>query len=659
MYRKHVVLGCAGLAGALFVVGCSSSDGDETGTPELHVQILAPDSVPSDDAIGPALEDALDIELTLTSASGDDYWTQLSADLAAGTGADLFEVNRNQLRQYIDQGLILDLSEYMDDELAPYYSNANEESLAAGQFDGHDYAIVQQPTLNYHSYWIRKDWLDNLDLDMPETVDDFAEVLEAFTLEDPDGNGKADTYGLGGGDSGIMWRPLWAAFGSGGVSSYGETGGSFYEEDGRVVNSLQDPDTVDALRYIQELVQNGYVDPDFLTIDESRAHERALQGTVGVIETDWPKMTKPEFVEQYQEVQPDAEWVQVGPLAGPAGEGAYPRDLSSVRMEAVPASLADDEDQLNALFDLINYVSEGDGQRLVSFGIEDEHYTLENDQVVATDLMAEEGGYFFLYQLAGRSDEEYLGVKFPDQTDEIAFAADQPVLQLYDSLVAPPEDYRAADAGRFIQDESHPVRRQWEVTRRVLGVPGRAGRPVRLQRLRRQWRRTAERCDVRKLTAGGWHPAPPGASSRSRAGHISPGEHRGGHHPQRRLPGQQMERIPGEQRPRAPVATPGHGEVDEHGGCAVIGTDRIQQRPVRQRQDRLIPGCGLQQRAGARGDLYRRVNAHPTTGTPTHPWWSIRRTRQWPPAPRAPTAHTLQLSVGTSEYRHDHDGSGT
>ena len=60
-----------------------------------------------------------------------------------------------------------------------------------------------------------------------------------------------------------------------------------------------------------------------------------------------------------------------------------------------------------------------------------------------------------------------------------------------------------------------------------------------------------------------------------------------------------MERIPGEQRARPPVLTPGQGEVDEHGGCAVGGTDRIQQRPVRQRQHRLAPGCGLQQRAGS------------------------------------------------------------
>lgn len=452
MSRRVIALGCSVLAGALVLAGCSDSGEGDAGPAELRVHILAPDSVPSDDPIGPALEDAVNIELELTSASGDDYWTQLSADLAAGAAPDLFEVNRNQLRQYIEQGLVLDLSKYMDNELATYYGNANEESLAAGQFDGQDYAIVQQPTFNYRSYWVRKDWLDSLGLAMPETVEEFQDVLEAFTLQDPDGNGQDDTYGLGGGDSGIMWRPIWAAFGSGGVSSYGESGGSFYVEDGQVVNSLQDPGTVDALEYIQGVVESGYVDPDFLTIDESRAHERALQGTVGVIETDWPKMTKPEFVEQYREVQPDAEWVQLGPLAGPAGEGAYPRDLSSVRMEAVPASLADDPDRLNALFDLINYVSEGEGQRLVSFGIEGEHYTIEDDQVVATDLMAEEGGYFFLYQLAGRNDEEYLAVKFPDQEEEIDFAASQPILQLYDSLVAPPEDFRQADAGRFIQE---------------------------------------------------------------------------------------------------------------------------------------------------------------------------------------------------------------
>ena len=43
---------------------------------------------------------------------------------------------------------------------------------------------------------IRKDWLDKLGLQPPKTWDDLAKVAQAFTTQDPDGDGKADTYGL-------------------------------------------------------------------------------------------------------------------------------------------------------------------------------------------------------------------------------------------------------------------------------------------------------------------------------------------------------------------------------------------------------------------------------------------------------------------------------
>lgn len=45
--------------------------------------------------------------------------------------------------------------------------------------------------------WIRSDWLEALRLETPETMRDVLEIARAFATQDPDGNGKNDTYGLG------------------------------------------------------------------------------------------------------------------------------------------------------------------------------------------------------------------------------------------------------------------------------------------------------------------------------------------------------------------------------------------------------------------------------------------------------------------------------
>lgn len=53
-------------------------------------------------------------------------------------------------------------------------------------------------------------WLDELGLDVPQTTDDLYKVAKAFADEDPDGNGKDDTYGFGIN----LWTPqLWNPWG--------------------------------------------------------------------------------------------------------------------------------------------------------------------------------------------------------------------------------------------------------------------------------------------------------------------------------------------------------------------------------------------------------------------------------------------------------------
>lgn len=55
--------------------------------------------------------------------------------------------------------------------------------------------IVQKPEAQI-GLVIRKDWLAKLNLKVPETIEDFVNVAIAFANNDPDGNGKKDTYGF-------------------------------------------------------------------------------------------------------------------------------------------------------------------------------------------------------------------------------------------------------------------------------------------------------------------------------------------------------------------------------------------------------------------------------------------------------------------------------
>ena len=44
--------------------------------------------------------------------------------------------------------------------------------------------------------WLRKDWMDALGLEEPETMEDAIEIVRAFVEQDPGGNGAGNTIGL-------------------------------------------------------------------------------------------------------------------------------------------------------------------------------------------------------------------------------------------------------------------------------------------------------------------------------------------------------------------------------------------------------------------------------------------------------------------------------
>ena len=59
---------------------------------------------------------------------------------------------------------------------------------------------------------VRADWLEKLDIDIPETIDRFYEMLKAFKEQDPDGNGQDDTFGYIGRDT-TLFEDVFGAFG--------------------------------------------------------------------------------------------------------------------------------------------------------------------------------------------------------------------------------------------------------------------------------------------------------------------------------------------------------------------------------------------------------------------------------------------------------------
>lgn len=98
----------------------------------------------------------------------------------------------------IEEGLIIPIDEYLNTELGRKLKQRKDiHYWKRWNIDGKQYGIPYVQTLWCNmGTMVRKDWLDNLGMPMPETIEDYKKVLHAFTYNDPDRNGKDDTYGF-------------------------------------------------------------------------------------------------------------------------------------------------------------------------------------------------------------------------------------------------------------------------------------------------------------------------------------------------------------------------------------------------------------------------------------------------------------------------------
>ena len=213
------------------------------------------------------------------------YDQKLNISITSGDLPDMYIVNSAQLKTLADDDMLADLSGVYEEYAAPFTQDVMMQdggnAMESATFSGKLLAIpkLDSPYGNTNVLWIRTDWLDNLGLEVPETMEDLIEVIRAFTFDDPDQNGADDTYGL------AINKDLWGQFASleGFFNGFGAYPNIWIEKDGKLVNGNTQPEMKEALQAVQKLYAEGCIDPEFGVKDGYRVSEDAGQGKVGVM----------------------------------------------------------------------------------------------------------------------------------------------------------------------------------------------------------------------------------------------------------------------------------------------------------------------------------------------------------------------------------------
>jgi len=160
------------------------------------------------------LEEQTNVHIEWATAPFEEREAVLTLRLASGDYPDIimdFNPTPSVIQLYGSQGVFIPLNDLIEQH-APV-TKAHWEAYpaaitAATAPDGNIYSL---PQINdcYHctmsaKLWINQEWLETLGLEMPQTTEQYAEVLRAFKNEDPNGNGEADEIPLSG--STLAWH---------------------------------------------------------------------------------------------------------------------------------------------------------------------------------------------------------------------------------------------------------------------------------------------------------------------------------------------------------------------------------------------------------------------------------------------------------------------
>lgn len=123
--------------------------------------------------------------------------------------------------------------------------------------------------------YVRKDWLDNLGLSVPTTWDELYKVMWEFTYNDPDGNGKNDTYGyvfptLG---DEIFLQDF-----------FQDANYDFVELNGKWVDGFVEPAMKKALERLCLVYRNGIIDKDSFRSHVHVCREKIQSGKSGIFQ---------------------------------------------------------------------------------------------------------------------------------------------------------------------------------------------------------------------------------------------------------------------------------------------------------------------------------------------------------------------------------------
>ncbi|MDI6619375.1 MAG: extracellular solute-binding protein [Clostridiales bacterium] len=293
---------------------------------------------------------------------------------------DIVGGNRDDINKYGTEGAFVPLNNLIDKYAPHIKSFLNENPDVKAAITASDGNIYQIPTVYRSSisegWFIRKDWLDKLNLKVPTTVDELHDALKAFVTKDPNGNGKPDEVGVFTRLAGAQDNKVLSVLSLFGVSDYWHTNAN-----GKVELGLYTPEYKQAIKNVSKWYSEGLIDKEIFTRG-SNSRDILFQANNGGVIHDWIPSTSSYNTKIASKV-PGFKLVGMLP----------PKDINGNQWEVanrdkLPGSgwsMSSNNKHQTETMKYMDFWYTDEGVRLSTYGIEGDTYTMVDGKPQYTD----------------------------------------------------------------------------------------------------------------------------------------------------------------------------------------------------------------------------------------------------------------------------------
>lgn len=353
--------------------GNNNSSEESTGPTQITWMNMLHTASPPTDTITNAIEEYTNTELEFQWIPDASKEERLNTALASNNLADIVTLtilDNSSVRNALKAGQFWDVEPFLDE--FENLSEISEDIRQSASIEGVLYGIPFQKPLARNGVVLRKDWLDNLGLEEPTTLEELFEVARAFTEDDPDGNGQDDT-------TGFMDRAdlKYGAFKT--LATYHVVPNEWKEENGNFTPQFDTPEYIEAMDYMRDLYAGGYINQDFAVTAKTDQQEGFAQGRAGIYVGGL--MDAINLYNLASGIEDDMDLAQLNKInKDGSDEYAIWSDNNGIGgLLAFPRSEVQDEEELRAILQFVNDLHDEEVYTLMTSGIEGVHHEMDGN----------------------------------------------------------------------------------------------------------------------------------------------------------------------------------------------------------------------------------------------------------------------------------------